>query len=542
MKIFLSAVSAQFKACRDALASDLRAIGCEVRVQEDFQQGPCTLIERLEEYITECDRVIALVGDAYGVEASGMAVPAVSPPRSYTQWEYFFTLGDRLDGAHMPRKDLYLYLASDRFLREHPVQQPTEHAKRQHQFRGHVESTGEHCVEFDNLDQLCRLVLRDGWQVTGRAGRTASYFGELANRHSRRGLSVLSGDMTSGKKYVAELYQRRVEAEELCRDFLRGNDSLLGIYGDAGMGKTNLAVNLLEYCLKRQLACFLLLGSHLRTGDLRAGLVDALNMAAERTASWPEWQPELARAFGGRSKPLVVIIDGVNETSSQAPLRSSMIDLLAALKTARVNFRLIITCRTASWRWWVESGGGDALRTLVVPTGGAGALPGYRLGPFTYGERNRAWRRYARRFGLPLTVPLTLNRLCEHPIMLRFIAELGRKNFEQLRRESSPEPLNVVAKFLELAEVNTGEEKAARLVLARIAVALFDRRAQELEYGDIRRAIGDSAAHMLDSLVSESVLIYRRSEDRDLIGSTPTLFSSALSRELWRQKALSSGH
>ena len=56
MKIFLSCVSAQFKECRDALASDLRAIGCEVRVQEDFQQGPRTLIERLEAYVAQCDR------------------------------------------------------------------------------------------------------------------------------------------------------------------------------------------------------------------------------------------------------------------------------------------------------------------------------------------------------------------------------------------------------------------------------------------------------------------------------------------------------
>ncbi len=47
LKVFLSCVSGQFKACRDALASDLRAIGCEVRVQEDFQQRPRTLIECL---------------------------------------------------------------------------------------------------------------------------------------------------------------------------------------------------------------------------------------------------------------------------------------------------------------------------------------------------------------------------------------------------------------------------------------------------------------------------------------------------------------
>jgi hypothetical protein len=121
MKIFLSAVTKQFKECRDALASDHRAIGCDVKVQEDFQQGPRTLIERLEEYVAQCDRVIALVGDAYGSEASGVAVPAIDPPRSYTQWEYFFALDNRLDGTRVPRKDNYLYLASQKFLDEHPV-------------------------------------------------------------------------------------------------------------------------------------------------------------------------------------------------------------------------------------------------------------------------------------------------------------------------------------------------------------------------------------------------------------------------------------
>jgi hypothetical protein len=83
MKLFLSAVTRQFQECRNELASDLRAIGCTIKVQEDFQQGPRTLIERLQEYVAQCDRVIALVGDAYGCEATGVAVPPVDPPRSY---------------------------------------------------------------------------------------------------------------------------------------------------------------------------------------------------------------------------------------------------------------------------------------------------------------------------------------------------------------------------------------------------------------------------------------------------------------------------
>jgi hypothetical protein len=66
MKIFLSAVSGQFKLCRDLLARNLRAFGCEVKVQEGFQLGSRTLLEKVQKYIDPSDRVIALVGDVSG--------------------------------------------------------------------------------------------------------------------------------------------------------------------------------------------------------------------------------------------------------------------------------------------------------------------------------------------------------------------------------------------------------------------------------------------------------------------------------------------
>jgi hypothetical protein len=56
MRILISGVSSQCKACRDQVASDLRAVGAEVKVQEDFQQYGGTLLEKLQDYITGCDR------------------------------------------------------------------------------------------------------------------------------------------------------------------------------------------------------------------------------------------------------------------------------------------------------------------------------------------------------------------------------------------------------------------------------------------------------------------------------------------------------
>jgi len=103
-KIFLSAVSAQFKQCRDMLRSDLNAVGAEVVVQEDFTQHGGSLLGKLEQYIADCDQVIALVGSAYGYQPEITAVPNNSPQRSYTQWEYFFAQGERLNGKRAEAK------------------------------------------------------------------------------------------------------------------------------------------------------------------------------------------------------------------------------------------------------------------------------------------------------------------------------------------------------------------------------------------------------------------------------------------------------
>ena len=169
MKIFLSAVSGQFEACRGALRSDLSAVGAEVVVQEDFQQHGASLLEKLERYIASCDRIIALVGDAYGFEPEETARPAGQPRRSYTQWEYFFAMGERLDRSRQPPKDIFLYFASPEFLAMHAISQAGDAAKLQQEFIQALHKSGKDWNRFGSLDELRVLVLRDGFRLPARA-------------------------------------------------------------------------------------------------------------------------------------------------------------------------------------------------------------------------------------------------------------------------------------------------------------------------------------------------------------------------------------
>lgn len=228
MRIFLSAVSGQFKDCRDALASDLRAVGAEVVVQEDFQQQGRTLLEKLEGYIASCDRVIALIGDAYGWEPDPLAMPNL-PQRSYSQWEYFFAQGERLLASPRQAIDTFVYFASSTFLASHPVTQEVSAAQRQKDFVAHVLRSGKDRSEFSSVNELRVFVLRDGFRLPpGDYIRTAAALRLVPRpplvgfipRHDKQGRDIL---------------------ERLRRELNPSKNQLVALWGPGGVGKTALA-------------------------------------------------------------------------------------------------------------------------------------------------------------------------------------------------------------------------------------------------------------------------------------------------------------
>lgn len=158
--VFVSAVSHQFEACREALARDLRDRGANVTLQSEFSQHPRSLLEKLQAYIDACDCVVALIGDAYGAEPPPDLIPH-APQRSYTQWEYCLALGERLDGSTAEPKTVYVYLADPVFLSVNAVSQPALLGANQANFRNRILRSGKDYSTFQSLDQLRRKVQRD---------------------------------------------------------------------------------------------------------------------------------------------------------------------------------------------------------------------------------------------------------------------------------------------------------------------------------------------------------------------------------------------
>ena len=113
VRIFLSTVSAEFASYRDALRRDLDRPNVTVKVQEDFIATGTETLDKLDDYIRQCDAVIHLVGDMTGAWAQAPSLALIkdrypdlaerlpplrpflepgAPALSYTQWEAWLAL------------------------------------------------------------------------------------------------------------------------------------------------------------------------------------------------------------------------------------------------------------------------------------------------------------------------------------------------------------------------------------------------------------------------------------------------------------------
>jgi hypothetical protein len=178
-KLFLSAVSREFQACRELLRGDLKRPALDVAVQEDFIVTGGSTLAKLDEYIRACDGIIHLVGKATGAAPEEAAVaallrrypdfatrlpplaPALSrsqPGFSYTQWEAYL--------AMYHGRPLFVYRPAD-FESDALDADPIEvQSQREHYQR--ISALGHDRGQFLNEERLSSAVLRDLVEILPR--------------------------------------------------------------------------------------------------------------------------------------------------------------------------------------------------------------------------------------------------------------------------------------------------------------------------------------------------------------------------------------
>jgi hypothetical protein len=238
-RVFLSAVSNELKSCCLEVARVLRRKGLEVRDQEHFSQGPATLIERLRDYIQQCDAVVLLVGERCGTfptdehAAALGSVPVFEkyraasgqPRASYTQWEFFLA-------KHYGKKT-YVFFTDTGFTPDKPNSEgPDLHACQQ-AYRDWIKQMGEYRDPFTTSTKLNEDVLVLPFPDLGRPKPITLPYLSL-------------GTLFKGREaFLKELRQSLTRATEGHATAIVGK----ALHGLGGVGKTRLAV---EYAWQHQ--------------------------------------------------------------------------------------------------------------------------------------------------------------------------------------------------------------------------------------------------------------------------------------------------
>jgi tetratricopeptide (TPR) repeat protein len=379
MKLFLSCVSSEFRSYRLKLANQLGALQhqpYEVKVQEDFTQGGFTLLDKLAEYIRECDLVIHFVGDVCGARPSDehvralfahLGLPALSPlpELSYTQCEY--------DLAQRFARPILCYIATETAPRDcgPAVQQPQADARLQRDHRARIEASGKQYETFSSHAELVRRVFYD--------------------LHLEADLKVNNlpykslGTLFKGREdFLAQLHNTLGTAEHLGHQraaAITATATAAAVHGLGGIGKTRAAIEYaLRYADEYTALLFVQADSPSSLQSNLASLCGPMVLdLAEKDARETEVQVAAVLDWLQRHPGWFLILDNVDTEEAATAVQA----LLARLTRAG---QVVITSRLGNWEGAVET---LALDVLTVEDAAAFLLERTEGGSNKQGGRRK---------------------------------------------------------------------------------------------------------------------------------------------------------
>ncbi len=231
-RVFLSAVTSEFGAARNEIASDLAARGLTVKVQRDFRQEAATetTLQKLDHYIRQCDALVHVAGKRSGAlpdedEAKPFlhVLPAGVTRASYTQFEFHL--------ARHYRRTYYVYIARDDYAPDQPKpSSDDDDPALQAQHVARLEKLDRN--SFSTTHELCRLALKQDWP-------------NFAKRRLKNLPFASLGSLFKGREEALDKLHKALAADA------GGAKAIVGraLHGLGGTGKTRLAV---EYALKHE--------------------------------------------------------------------------------------------------------------------------------------------------------------------------------------------------------------------------------------------------------------------------------------------------
>ena len=231
-------------------------------------------------------------------------------------------------------------MATSGYLEQHPVPQPESEAQRQQQFIQDIIASGKDRNEFDSIDKLARLVLRDGFKLAD------------ARKYLLHNLPYDSlGTLFKGREPVVEQIRANLTAAAGDATAIVAKQA---IHGLGGVGKTCLAVEYVwRYLTDYSTRLFVIADSPESLDRNLAELCSArLLDLPEKTATEQEVQVAAVLRWLNQHTDWLLILDNVD-----TPEAAQTVD---ALLPRLQNGHVLITSRRTEW--------GNRIRTLALDT------------------------------------------------------------------------------------------------------------------------------------------------------------------------------
>lgn len=481
LKVFVSSASDELK--------DERAIAREV-IETKFKFTPIMF----EDWGANTDAMRS----TYRQEVANSDILVLILGRKYsTPTEEEFLLADELD------KDILVYIRKDDANKREPrlcrlvdkIRDPE---------KGYI------YYDFDTIIDL-RERLHDNISklVSTRAKRKirSLNFETLlitCERQVKAELQHLKGSSEErGKKYIPDLYVRRVEIETEFEEFLNQQDkNACVIVGEAGIGKTNLLCHLSEILSRNRPALFI--NSLYITQTLEEYVLDLFRKKLGSRITFDQLMSEISRILNEEDLDLIIFLDAINESPNPAKLKKDLANFVHSNIGNKV--KLYISCRDIDWEFFL--GNNDRfLDHLYSKKGRVFLKKDIKFDEFTEREFKEAWRLYKRMYALKGELSKRLKQICKHPLMLRFLAE----GFEEQHLPMDIRRIEIFDQYWFRKLEHTGKQDRGTEYMFAIVHQLKRKKTSELPKTEVVELLGDTTENLqtiLSKILSENLITY----------------------------------
>lgn len=220
--------------------------------------------------------------------------------------------------------------------------------------KGHIYCEFDTIIDLrDKLQENISTVLSKRLKSRDRIELDFEALLSICDAQVRSEVQYLKGSSKErGKKYIPELYVKRVEIETEFEEFLEQQDkNACVVVGEAGIGKTNLLCHLSEKLVQTRPVLFL--NSLYINMPLEDYLENIFRNIQESKSDFENLVSKMNRILVEKNLDLVVFIDAINESPDPNKMKYDLADFVHKNVGKRMKF--YISCRDIDWEFFLKN-------------------------------------------------------------------------------------------------------------------------------------------------------------------------------------------